>query len=96
MDLVVNQDSVGEIDLASGIPTISVTELETQVLVANGQTIVLGGIFQTEQIQGETKVPLLGDIPFVGRAFKQTVNSETKRELLIFITPKILSDKLVN
>lgn len=96
MDLVVNQDSVGEIDLASGIPTISVTELETQVLVANGQTVVLGGIFQTEQIQGETKVPLLGDIPFVGRAFKQTVNSETKRELLIFITPKILSDKLVN
>ncbi|MYM63576.1 type IV pilus secretin PilQ [Pseudomaricurvus sp. HS19] len=94
MDLKVNQDSVG--DLApNGVPTIDVTELETQVLVANGQTVVLGGIFQTEQIEGETKVPVLGDIPYLGRLFRKDVKSESKRELLIFITPKILSDTLV-
>lgn len=95
MDLKINQDSVGEIDLASGIPTIDVTELETQVLVANGQTVVLGGIFQTEQLEGQTKVPFLGDLPYLGRMFRKDVTSETKRELLIFITPKILSDDLV-
>lgn len=95
LDLIINQDSVGEIDLASGIPTIDVTELETQVLVANGQTVVLGGIFQTDRSEGETKVPLLGDIPYVGNLFKQKIKREDKRELLIFITPKILSDQLV-
>lgn len=92
MDLKVNQDSVGAIDTASGIPTIDVTELQTQVLVANGQTVVLGGIFQTEQVTGQTKVPFLGDLPYMGRLFRQDVRSETKRELLIFITPKILTD----
>ena len=68
MDLKVNQDSVGGIDLASGIPTIDVTELQTQVLVANGQTVVLGGIFRNETSHIQSKVPVLGDIPFVGRA----------------------------
>ncbi|GAB3104988.1 type IV pilus secretin PilQ [Aestuariicella hydrocarbonica] len=95
MDLKVNQDSVGDIDSTSGIPSIDVTELVTQVLVADGQTVVLGGIFQTEQVIGETKVPFLGDIPYLGRAFKKNIKSENKRELLIFITPKILADTVV-
>ncbi len=99
MDLVVTQDSIGELVFigAGGgqVPTIDTTELETQVLVSNGQTVVLGGIFQTEQLTGETKVPFLGDVPYVGRLFRQDVKSESKRELLIFITPKILSDNLV-
>lgn len=95
MDLVINQDSVGEIDLASGIPTIDVTQIETQVLVADGETVVLGGIYQTEQQSGVTKVPFFGDIPYVGRLFKQTVNRQNKRELLIFITPKIMAETLV-
>lgn len=95
MDLKVNQDAIGEIDLASGIPTIDVTELQTQVLVANGETVVLGGIFQNERTEGETKVPFLGDLPYVGRLFRQDVSRENKRELLIFITPKILHDDLV-
>jgi len=95
MDLKINQDSVGEIESSSGIPTIDVTEIDTQVLVANGQTVVLGGIFQTEQIVSEQKVPFLGDLPYIGRAFRKDVNSSTKRELLIFITPKILSNDLV-
>jgi type IV pilus assembly protein PilQ len=95
MDLIINQDSLGDLDLATGIPIIDVTELQTQVLVDDGQTVVLGGIFQTERIEGVTKVPLLGDIPFIGRLFRQEVRNEEKRELLIFVTPKILSDGLV-
>lgn len=96
MDLVVNQDSIGDIDLASGIPTIDTTELKTQVLVANGQTVVLGGIFQTQQVDSVEKVPFFGDLPYLGRLFRKDVNEDTKRELLIFITPKILAEQLTN
>ncbi len=96
MDLKINQDSVGEIDDASGIPTIDVTEINTQVLVGNGQTVVLGGIFTTNTVTSQTKVPLLGDIPYFGRLFKRDVNAEEKRELLIFITPKILASAIAN
>lgn len=95
MDLKINQDSIGDRDLSSGIPTIDVTELQTQVLVANGETVVLGGIFQNETTEGEIKVPFLGDLPYLGRLFRKDVSSQKKRELLIFITPKILSDDLV-
>lgn len=96
MSLVINQDTVGAINQATGIPTIDVTGIETKVLVSNGQTVVLGGIFQVEQIKGEDKVPVLGDVPFLGRLFKRNVTSEEKRELLIFITPKIMADTLTN
>ncbi len=96
MDLVINQDTVGAINQATGIPSIDVTEIQTKVLVSNGQTVVLGGIFQVEQIKGEDKVPILGDIPFLGRLFKRDVTSEEKRELLIFITPKIMATTLTN
>jgi len=95
MDLKINQDSVGEIDLASGIPTIDVTELQTQVLVANGQTIVLGGIYRNQLTEGVSKVPFFGDLPYLGRLFRKDVRSQEKRELLIFITPRILSSGLV-
>lgn len=94
MDLKINQDTVGDIDLASGIPTIDVTELNTQVLVGNGQTVVLGGIFQTENSESVSKIPVLGDIPYVGRLFRKDVQIEKKRELIIFITPKILADSV--
>ena len=96
MDLKINQDSVSDIDAGSGVPIIDVTQLETQVLVGNGQTVVLGGIYQNQEVVGETKVPFLGDIPFLGRAFKQNIRTNSKTELLIFITPKILSDTLEN
>jgi len=95
MDLKINQDSIGAIDLASGIPTIDVTELQTQVLVANGQTIVLGGIYRNELTEGVSKVPFFGDLPYLGRLFRKDVRKQEKRELLIFITPKILSNGLV-
>lgn len=90
MDLVINQDSPGETTTAG--PTIDITKLETQVLVPDGQTIVLGGIFQNNILTSETKIPLLGDIPVIGRMFRRDLNSETKRELLIFITPRIMSN----
>jgi type IV pilus assembly protein PilQ len=95
LDLIVSQDSRGDI-VAGGIPTIDVTSLETQVLVNNGQTLVLGGIFQMNSIAREERVPFLGSLPIVGNAFRNTVDSREKREILIFITPKILSDSLLN
>lgn len=90
MDLIINQDSPGE-NTSAG-PTIEVTKLETQVLVPDGQTVVLGGIFQNNILTSQTKIPFLGDIPVIGRMFRRDVNSETKRELLIFITPRIMSN----
>ena len=99
LDLVVNQDSVGDL-VPSGnggfIPTINTTELTTQVLVGNGETVVLGGVFKNEELVKVEKVPLLGDIPYLGNLFKSTANSQQKTETLIFITPRILSEALVN
>src|SRR5690554_1516781 len=71
MNLIINQDSVGNINPATQIPEIDVTQLETQVLVADGQTVVLGGIFRVEHLNVQDKVPVLGDIPFVGRLFRR-------------------------
>ncbi len=99
LDLVVNQDSVGDlVPSGSGglIPTIDTTELTTQVLVGNGETVVLGGVFQNEELLQVQKVPLLGDIPFVGTLFRSTANKTSKTETLIFITPRILSETLTN
>ena len=99
LDLVVNQDSVGDL-VPSGngglIPTIDTTELMTQVLVGNGETVVLGGVFKNEELVKVEKVPLLGDIPYLGNLFKSTANSQQKTETLIFITPRILSEALAN
>lgn len=96
MDLNINQDSIGQVDSASSIPIIDVNQLETQVLVANGQTIVLGGIFQDELTTGQSKVPILGDIPYLGRLFKKDLKIRNKRELLIFITPRIIAQNITN
>ena len=99
LDLVVNQDSVGEL-VPSGngglIPTIDTTELTTQVLVGNGETVVLGGVFKNEELVKVEKVPFLGDIPYLGNLFKSKANTQQKTETLIFITPRILSEALVN
>lgn len=91
MDLIIKQDSINGVDAASQIPIIEVNNLETQVLVDNGQTIVLGGVFQDTLTTGQSKVPLLGDIPYLGRLFRKDLKIRNKRELLIFITPKILA-----
>ncbi|MDP4650496.1 MAG: type IV pilus secretin PilQ [Haliea sp.] len=99
LDLVITQDSLGDL-VPSGqggfIPSIDTTELTTQVLVGNGETVVLGGVFRTEDIESVTKVPFFGDIPYVGRLFRNESNSKTKTETLIFITPRILADSLLD
>ncbi|WP_231871220.1 type IV pilus secretin PilQ [Halioglobus sp. HI00S01] len=99
LDLVIKQDSVGEL-VPSGrggfIPSIDTTELNSQVLVGNGETVVLGGVFKTEDLESVNKVPFFGDIPYVGAFFRSTSISKTKTETLIFITPKILADTLLD
>ena len=93
LDLKINQDSIGE-TLPNGEVGIVTNEIQTQVLVNNGETIVLGGVFQKDATEFISKVPLLGDIPYLGRLFSQRRLSNVKKELLIFITPKIIEDSL--
>ena len=95
MDLLVSQDSVGSI-ISGGEPSIDVTRIETQALVGDGQTLVLGGIFQTEEVNGTEKVPFLGDIPYLGKLFRNDLRNIEKREILVFITPKIIDDNLLD
>ena len=76
------------------IPTIDTREINTSVLVDNGQTVVLGGIYEINKSNTTTKVPGLGDIPGVGVLFRKTSRANSKAELLIFVTPRILSDTL--
>jgi type IV pilus assembly protein PilQ len=92
MDLSVSNDTVGEI--YSGIPSIDTREVTTQVLVNNGDTIVLGGIYEQVKRNEVDKVPFLGDIPLIGYFFRHTLESNDRRELLVFVTPKILKDAL--
>lgn len=92
MDLKVNQDTVGQV--FEGVPSINTNQIETQVLVNNGETIVLGGIFQTDRNTTVTKTPFLGDLPYVGRLFRRTLERDDKQELLIFITPRVIQDAI--
>ena len=94
MDLIINQDNRGEV--TAGIPSIETNEIRTQVLVGNGETVVLGGIFQSEVATTITKTPYLGDIPYLGALFKKTEKVDERAELLIFITPKILKRGLID
>ena len=95
LDLTVSKDSVGQlVASATGgfVPSIDTREITTQVLVNDGQTVVLGGILETERRESEQKVPLLGDVPVLGRLFKSTTKTDNKDELLIFVTPRILRE----
>jgi len=95
MDLTINKDSVGQVIVTSlgvNVPSIDTREIVTQVLVNDGQTVVLGGIMETEFRETETKVPWLGDIPGLGYLFKNKSKTNNKDELLIFITPRILRE----
>lgn len=93
MELNVKQDTVAQLTV-EGAPAINTNEVETEVLVDNGQTVVLGGIFQTDKTVSTTKTPFLGDLPYVGRLFRRHSERDDKTELLIFITPKILKDSI--
>lgn len=78
----------------TGQLTINKNQINTNVLVDNGETVVLGGIFEQETRNAQTKVPFLGDIPYVGRLFRKDIKSDNKRELLIFVTPRIVNDSV--
>lgn len=90
MELKVNNDSVGQV--FNSIPTIDVNRVETTVLVNDGETVVLGGIFQQQTVEGFVKTPFLGDLPWIGRLFRREFTNEDKQELLIFITPRLVKD----
>jgi type IV pilus assembly protein PilQ len=92
MKLEVHKDSVGQNTIAG--PSIDTKQVNTEVLVENGGTVSIGGIFTQEESREVTKVPLLGDVPVFGVLFKNEVNRNDRRELLIFVTPKILRDNL--
>ncbi len=95
LDLDVKDDAVGTVVVTSGgvnVPSINTREITTQLLVNDGQTVVLGGILSTTQREDDTKVPYLGGIPVLGHLFKSTIHKDDKDELMIFITPKIVRE----
>jgi type IV pilus assembly protein PilQ len=95
LDLDVSDDAVGQqVTSATGgsVPSIDTRQIITQVLVNDGQTVVLGGILETTKAKSANKVPFFGDIPFLGALFRSTIDTNNKTELLIFITPKILRE----
>jgi type IV pilus assembly protein PilQ len=94
MDLEVSQDSIGAV--FGGIPSIKTNRIKTQVLVNNGETIVLGGVFQTVVSESVEKTPILGDLPWLGSLFRSKTKQDDKQELLIFITPRLIRDSLTS
>jgi len=96
LELEIKQDTVGELyqtGFGGQIPSIDTRELATSVLVSNGETVVLGGIFQDERARKSDKVPYLSSIPVLGNLFKRRSNETKKRELLIFVTPTIVEER---
>lgn len=93
MELNITSDSPGN-PTPTGQLTINKNQINTNVLVDNGETVVLGGIFEQETRNAQTKVPFLGDLPYLGRLFRKDVKSDNKRELLIFVTPRIVNDSV--
>jgi type IV pilus assembly protein PilQ len=97
LNLNVKKDAIaGYIDNPGGgrVPTLDKREISTEVLVDNGQTVVLGGVYEVDKSDSLTKVPMLGDLPVLGNLFKKAGRKDTKAELLIFVTPRILNDSL--
>lgn len=93
MMLKIKNDSVGT-PTPTGQYTINKNEINTNVLVDNGETVVLGGIFEQMTTSNQTKVPFLGDLPYIGRLFRKDAKTDKKSELLIFVTPRIVNDSM--
>lgn len=96
MDLKVNKDTVGEIFGAGSlqVPSIDTREVSTQVLVDNGETVVLGGVYEQTILNKVDMVPFFGNLPLIGRLFQHTTNQDDKSELLVFVTPKIIKENV--
>ena len=93
MDLQISKDSVGEFSV-DGVPAIDTNEIATQVLVDDGETLVLGGIYEQEKRHQVDRTPFFGELPLVDWMFKRTRDMNDKAELLIFVTPKIVKEEL--
>jgi type IV pilus assembly protein PilQ len=94
MDLVINKDSPDFSRSVLGVPPLDTRKIETTVLVDNGETVVLGGVFERTKTKDVEKVPFFGDIPYAGVLFRRTEDRDQNSELLIFVTPKILKETL--
>jgi type IV pilus assembly protein PilQ len=97
MHLVVTQDTQGDTVSVQGggsVPSIDTRSLTTQVLVDNGETVVLGGIYEQQDINNTGRIPVLGKIPLIGALFRNNQRKHDKRELLLFVTPKIIKEDL--
>lgn len=95
MEVKVNKDEPDYPNAVLGVPPIKKNEVNAKVLVNDGETIVIGGVFSNQQSKAVEKVPLLGDIPFVGRLFRRDVVQDSKNELLVFITPRIMNNQAI-
>ncbi len=91
LDLDINKDSRGE-TTTQGV-AIDTKHIKTQILIENGGTVVIGGIFEMEDTNQENKIPVLGDVPVLGNLFKSRTKESSKREMLVFITPKVITDR---
>jgi type IV pilus assembly protein PilQ len=94
MDLNISKDSPDFSRSVLGVPPVDTRQVETSVLVENGETVVLGGVFERSETRRNERVPFFGDLPYVGFMFKQELSTDENRELLIFVTPKILKETL--
>jgi type IV pilus assembly protein PilQ len=93
MDLDVNKDAINTAYTSNAGPVLEVKNVTTQVLVENGGTVLIGGVFELEESSNQTGVPVLADVPWLGNLFKSKLRNSSKRELLVFVTPRIISDK---
>ena len=96
MEVIVTKDEPDFTNEVNGVPTIRKNEVNAKILVADGETIVIGGVFSSESQKSQEKVPFLGDLPIVGRAFRRDVSFESKTELLVFLTPRIINNGAIS
>ncbi len=95
MEVKINKDEPDFANALNGVPPIKKNEINAKVLVSDGETIVLGGVFSNTQTKSVDKVPFLGDLPYLGRLFRRDVVTDKKNELLVFLTPRIMSGQAV-
>jgi type IV pilus assembly protein PilQ len=94
MDLLINKDNPDFSRAILGVPPVDTREIETSVLVDNGETVVLGGVFERSRSKSTERIPFFGDLPYIGFMFKQEAEEDDNTELLIFVTPKILKETI--
>lgn len=96
MEVKVTKDEPDYLNAVLGVPPIKKNEVNAKVLISDGETIVIGGVFSNTQSKVVDKVPFLGDVPYLGRLFRRDVVSESKSELLVFLTPRIMNNQAIS